>query len=409
MPTTCKAFSVVSSDKRPRCLAMTLVFVCSFATGAQSSQKKASFAVTGNPFAAAAGDLDADGDPDVAVAGLTSDFVNVLRNESTDGCSAFFEDQVITVHDAPRSVAIGDVAGDGLADIVVAHNENGAALGRVSIFVNGSIPGQLSFSHFVTLAIPGPPTGVNQGATSVVLVDVDLDSDLDICVTEERGPSNDGLLHVFRRSSAGNFALANTIVVRPSPVSIASGHFNLDSVPDVVVACENGDAALLALGPLHLSAGAIEIRTDCEQTTLANDDHPAAVVTARFDDSNEIDDFCVNNIHSESLRVVLTDDFGALCVQACTELDPNDLNEGLAAANLDEDAGGAIDLVVPIRNGELNGFVGVVRASLPLKTVRVGVEPQGVLIADFDSDAHLDVLCCNMLSGSVTIILNPKQ
>ena len=58
----------------------------------------------------AIGDLDGDGDNDLAVANFNRDNVSVLLNR---GDGTFVNDVLYGVGDGPRSVAIGDVDGAG--------------------------------------------------------------------------------------------------------------------------------------------------------------------------------------------------------------------------------------------------------------------------------------------------------
>ncbi|MCH7720899.1 MAG: VCBS repeat-containing protein, partial [Planctomycetes bacterium] len=70
------------------------------------------------PFSVAIGDLDGDGDADLAVANRYSDNVSVLLN---NGDGTFAADVLYGVGDQPQSVAIGDLDGDGDADLAVAN------------------------------------------------------------------------------------------------------------------------------------------------------------------------------------------------------------------------------------------------------------------------------------------------
>ena len=66
------------------------------------------------PTSVAIGDLDGDGDPDLAVANGDSDDISVLLNA---GDGTFVTDVTYGAGDYPRSVAIGDLDGDGDHDL----------------------------------------------------------------------------------------------------------------------------------------------------------------------------------------------------------------------------------------------------------------------------------------------------
>lgn len=90
------------------------VGIISFAT-------KVDFATGANPQAAAIGDFDGDGKPDIAVANDGSGTVSVLRNTSSTSTISFATKVDFTTDVNPFSVAIGDIDGDGKLDLAVAN------------------------------------------------------------------------------------------------------------------------------------------------------------------------------------------------------------------------------------------------------------------------------------------------
>jgi uncharacterized repeat protein (TIGR01451 family) len=73
------------------------------------------------PYSVAAGDLNGDGHPDVAVTNINSNTVSVLLGNGQGGLGAATQYSVGTSRDlAPTSVAIGDLNGDGKPDLAVA-------------------------------------------------------------------------------------------------------------------------------------------------------------------------------------------------------------------------------------------------------------------------------------------------
>lgn len=95
------------------------------------------FAVGDNPISIAIGDLDADGDGDLAVTNSSSNnFVSVLRN---NGDGSFAPQQTFGVGGTSLSVAIADLDRNGSPDLaVVNYNSN-----TVSVLLNRtfSVPG----------------------------------------------------------------------------------------------------------------------------------------------------------------------------------------------------------------------------------------------------------------------------
>jgi len=85
-------------------------------------------AVAGSPFATgsaptrvAIGDIDGDGNPDIAVCNSQSDNLTILRGDGKGGFAAGY---TIAVGHGPNGVALGDLNGDGKADIVVANSKD---------------------------------------------------------------------------------------------------------------------------------------------------------------------------------------------------------------------------------------------------------------------------------------------
>lgn len=123
------------------------------------------------------GDLDGDGKPDIAGTELVSPgSVIVFRNQSTTNVS-FAAPVNFTAGGRPWGLDIGDIDGDGKAEIVVASLEK-----TVSILNNQSTPGTLSFTT-VTL----PTTYINR---HVVVGDIDGDAKPDIVFTSVDDENN---------------------------------------------------------------------------------------------------------------------------------------------------------------------------------------------------------------------------
>jgi gliding motility-associated-like protein len=80
------------------------------------------FSVGANPFSIASADINGDGKPDLAVTNQLSDNVSVLINSSTTGNIDFNPVVNFGTGTQPRSIAITDVDGNGVPDLVVGNN-----------------------------------------------------------------------------------------------------------------------------------------------------------------------------------------------------------------------------------------------------------------------------------------------
>ena len=105
------------------------------------------FNVSGNLSNLVIGDLDGDSRPDIAVSRFLSSNISVLLNETTSSSMplSFGTPQIINTIDLPLGLDLGDIDGDGLADLVLASNSDNL---RLTLLRNISIPGDFSFERF---------------------------------------------------------------------------------------------------------------------------------------------------------------------------------------------------------------------------------------------------------------------
>ncbi|MFY8001585.1 MAG: FG-GAP-like repeat-containing protein, partial [Candidatus Kapaibacteriota bacterium] len=155
--------------------ASTRPFVMGFRTRAGAGPATFPTQPAGSPFAAgtstfsvAFGDVDGDGDLDVATANFSSNNVSVLLNNGSGSYTGAVGSPFAVGGTDPRSVAFGDVDGDGDLDVATA-NFNST---NVSILLNNGSGGY-------TAAV-GSPFAVGASPRSVAFGDVDGDGDLDV-------------------------------------------------------------------------------------------------------------------------------------------------------------------------------------------------------------------------------------
>jgi hypothetical protein len=189
-----------------------------------------SFATPANPIALANADLNGDGKPDLVVANGGADNVSVFLNNTTIGNATvqFQTRQDFATGVLPSGVALGDLNGDGRADIAVSSFGSGS----VSVLLNQTNTGATSVSFPASESF-----AAGNGPRAIALSDTNGDGTLDVIVAN--GTDNTVATLVNRTArGAGTMTLAapTTVTVSTQPYSLAVGDLNGDGKPDVATA-----------------------------------------------------------------------------------------------------------------------------------------------------------------------------
>lgn len=212
-----------------------------------SFQNAVRFSTDGNPSALAVGDIAGGGSKDLAVANYNKGTISVLLETAPN--SGTFKDQIsVPTGGSPNDVAICDVNGDGLADLVVA--DGNVTTGGSLRIVEQTAPG--TFGSATTV---GPmPTDTNDGAPvpspAYGIACGNLNGDghsMDIVVTSFFEDFNSGTtigasgmvsLFLHDPNNPGAF-LPRVDIATPGLVRrVAIADMNGDGLPDIVVSNE---------------------------------------------------------------------------------------------------------------------------------------------------------------------------
>ena len=131
------------------------------------------------PYGVAIGDIDGDGKPDIALANSGGNTISLFRNTSTATTTTFAAKFDIVTGSNARSIAIGDINGDGKPDLAVANFGSNT----ISVLRNTATAGVINAASFA--AKIDIPTNLNPN--TVCIGDMDGDERPDLVVSHSSG------------------------------------------------------------------------------------------------------------------------------------------------------------------------------------------------------------------------------
>ncbi len=346
--------------------------------GDGSFQAAVSFAAGDRPESVAAADLNGDGAPDLVAANIPRSLpiaggASVLLGRG-DGT---FQDKVpIAALDSAQSyVALGDLDGDSVADLVTAY---GFGEGVSVLLGNGDGSFQTPVSF---------PTG--DGPTPVVVADLDGDGVSDL-VTANQGS---GDASVLLGNGDGSFQAAVSFPTGERPNSMAVADLDGDGVPDLVTG--NTPRFPLPGGvSVRLGNGDGSFQSPSFQAALsfAARDDPVFVAVADLDDDG-VPDLATTNFLGGDVRVLLGNGDGSF--QTPVSFPTGDGPSPVVVADLDGD--GVADLVTANQgSGDVSVLLGNGDGSFQAAvSFPTGERPNSMAVADLDGDGVPDLIIAN--------------
>lgn len=187
----------------------------------------------GNSYSLAAGDFNADGRPDIAVAAVYSDNVTVLLGNG-DGTFTEASGSPFAVGSHPQQpffVTVGDFNNDGIQDLVTAN----AASNTVTVLLGNGTGG--------FTPAPNSPFPVGNTPESVAVGDFDGNGTEDLAVANV----NSNNVTVLLGNGSGGFSAASgsPISVGTNPFSVAVADFDSNGKLDLATANYGGNVTVL--------------------------------------------------------------------------------------------------------------------------------------------------------------------
>ncbi len=346
-------------------------------------------AVGAEPVSAAIGDLNGDGRADMVVANVNGQSVSVLLGAG-NGALKPAPGSPIAVGLLPQSVAIGDLNGDGHPDLVVANSDSGS----VSVLL-GAGNGTFTPASGSPIAVGGVPE-------SVAIGDLNGDGIPDLAVANLSGDS----VSVLLGGGDGTFtpASGSPITVGTDPVSVAIGDLNGDGVPDLAVVNQDGDSVSVLLG------GGGGTFTPASGSPITVGGFPESVAIGDLNGDGH-PDLVVANLNSGSVSVLLGGGSGAFTPAPGSPISVGGSPESVAIGDLNGD--GHPDLAVAIiDSNSVSVLLGAGNGAFTPASespITVGRTPASVAVGDLNGDGIPDLAVANTNSNSVSVLLNTSR
>ena len=359
----------------------------------ESFAPKMDFATGTSPSSVAIGDFDGDGKADMAITNASVASVSLFRNTSSGAGSISYAAKInFTVGTGPKSVAVGDLDGDGKGDLAVANNSSNT----ISVLRNISTgPGSISFAAKVDFTTFG-------NTNSVSIADLDTDGKADIAVT------NGGYVSVFRNASSGagsiDFASKIDFSTGVASASVSIGDIDGDDKADLVV----GNSIANTVSVFRNTSTGAEQLNFASKVDFTTGSNANSVAIGDIDQDGKADLAVVNyNSNTVSVFLNISPEVGLISYAPKVDFSTGTAPSSVSIGDLD--GNGWVDLVVTNAN---NNSVSVFRNSNTMNgminydtRVDFATEstPFSVSVGDMDGDGKLDLAVANQNGSAVSV------
>jgi hypothetical protein len=204
--------------------------------GEGTFQRAVNYPAGSAPYNVATADINGDGKLDLITADPQAGGAGYLTILLGNGNGTFQKPMKYYAGRLPFAAAIGDLNGDGKPDLAVADgcSISSCKQGGVGVLLGN---GNGTFQSLVSYVIL-------PDAIAIAMADLNADGKEDLVVVE----TNANSLAVLLGNGDGTFQPATQFSVGKAPVSVAIADLNHDSIPDVAVANAGGSYVSVLLG-----------------------------------------------------------------------------------------------------------------------------------------------------------------
>jgi len=372
----------VTNSMAPRkWLSVFTVFLALAASGGLAAQvvsftAQPQVSTGSKPDSLAVADVTGDGIPDVIVADGGTSTINVLRGLGNGFFQAF---TTITTGQSPRAIAVGDFNRDGKLDLAVANFGSDT----VSVLLGN---GNGTFRQFATLEATGP--------SAIVVADFNGDGKLDLAVAA----TNSNQVAIFTGTGDGNFVPFSSAAVGGRAVSIVVADFNADGKLDLAVADSSSNAVAILLGNGN---GTFQSARSFAAGAL-----PAYLVAADFNGDGRMDLAVANANGFSDGTVTILQGLGNGSFQVLQTLGTGSNPSFLVAADFNLD--GKLDLMVAnTGSNSISLLLGIGNGNFqPQLDFAAGSAPSWMAVADLNGDGRADLMVADSDSNSLSVLIN---